>query len=127
MLRRSCDPLEYGGSIKIAEEFRTSLNTVLEPEGVVITLVGGRPAIGDLTTLGAMPVFGLPDNLGPRLTQLINDRQLVDILIDRAEQSSAAQSAGAHLLAVIGIGSFVEGVLLAVLLQRDADVELLES
>ncbi len=125
VLRRACDPREHGGSMQIAEEFRARLNAILEVEGVTITLVGGRPVVGERAAVGSMPVFGLPDDLASRLTRLIDDRELVDILVDRAEQSSAAQSAGAHLLAVIGIGSFVEGVLLAVLLRRDENVALL--
>lgn len=125
VLQRSCDPLEYGASTEVAEEFRDALNAALEPEGVSISLIGGRPTIASINGISNMPVFALPGNLAARLGRLINDRQLVDILVDRAEQSSAAQSAGAHLLAVIGIGSFVEGVLLAVLLQRDPNVVLL--
>jgi hypothetical protein len=125
VLRRACDPREHDGSADVAEAYRAELNTVLKPEGLVITRVGGRPVLGQLGTADSMPVFGLPDDLSSRLARLIDDPQLLAILVDRADQSSAAQSAGAHLLAVIGIGSFVEGVLLAVLLHRDPNIALL--
>ncbi|MGB8995527.1 MAG: hypothetical protein WCC65_09490, partial [Pseudonocardiaceae bacterium] len=62
-----------------------------------------------------------------RLHRLLDEPELADLLVDRAEQSRAAQSAGAYLLAVIGIGSFVEGVLLGVLLNRDPEVELINQ
>lgn len=127
VLRRACDPLEHDGSTAVAEEFRTALNTVLKAEGLTITLIGGRPVLGQLGATGAPPAYGLPDGLPERLHRLLDEPELADLLVDRAEQSRAAQSAGAYLLAVIGIGSFVEGVLLGVLLNRDPEVELINQ
>ena len=125
VLLRACDPLEYDGGQPIAEWFRMRLNATLEPEGVAITYVAGRPIIGEIRAgLAAAPVFGMPENLESRLTDLINDRELVELLVDRAEQSRMAEAAGAHLLALFGIGSLVEGVLLAILHQRDPALEL---
>lgn len=126
VLRRTCDPLEHDGSTAVAEEFRATLNLVLEPEGMTISLVGGRPVAGKIGAPGELPVYGLPDDLSERLHHLLDEPGLAALLVNRAEQSLAAQSAGAHLLAVIGIGSFVEGVLLGVLLHRDPNVELFD-
>jgi hypothetical protein len=120
LLRRACDPLEYDGSRAVAECFRDHLNKTIEPEGLAITLVGGRPVVGEIGMgVGATPVFGVPENLEARLAGLIGDPAMVRLLVDRAEQSRMADAAGAHLLALVGIGSLVEGMLLAVLLQRD--------
>ncbi len=125
LLRRACDPLEHDGSWPVAESFRTALNATLEPEGVAITYVGGRPVVGDVGSgLGAVPVFGMPDDLQARLTRLLDDADMIALLVDRAEQSHMAQGSGAHLLALFGIGSLVEGLLLAVLLHRDPALEL---
>lgn len=109
VLRRTCDPLEHDGSTAVAEKFRATLNLVLEPEGMTISLVGGRPVAGKIGAPGELPVYGLPDDLSERLHHLLDEPGLAALLVNRAEQSLAAQSAGAHLLAVIGIGSFVEG------------------
>lgn len=125
VLRRACDPLEHDGSTAVAEQFRQALNEVLEAEHLTITFVGGRPVLGQIDATTATPSYGPPDGLSERLHRLLGEQELADLLVDRAEQSRAAQSAGAHLLAVIGIGSFVEGLLLGVLLHRDPDVELL--
>ncbi len=126
VLRRACDPLEHDGSTEVAESFRATLNAVLESERLVISLVGGRPVVGEIGRPGGAPTYGLPDNLEERLRHLLGEDDLAALLVDRAEQTLAAQSAGAHLLAVIGIGSFAEGVLLGVLLHRDPQVKLLD-
>lgn len=87
--------------------------------------MGGRPVLGELGSgLAAVPVFSRPEDLQSRLTRLLDDKNMVTLLVDRAEQSHRAQESGAHLLALFGIGSLVEGLLLAVLLRRDPDLVL---
>jgi len=116
---RVCDPLEYDGGMPVAETFRNAVNSVLEPERLVVTFVGARPVVGEAGgAFGGTPVFGAPDDLDARLRRLIGDPEVIEILVDRAEQSRLAQAAGAHLLALFGIGSLVEGLVLAVLLER---------
>lgn len=128
VLCRASDPLEYDGSRPVAESFRTALNTALEPEQLAITYVGGRPVVAEVgADLGGAPVFGMPDDLEARLTRLIDDSRMIALLVDRAEQSRMAQTSGAHLLALFGIGSLVEGLLLAILLHRDPALELRNS
>ena len=125
VLRRACDPVEYDGGQPVAEWFCTRLNKTLEPEGLAIAYVGGRPVVGEIEAgLDTAPVFGMPDNLRTRLAGLIDDPEMIDLLVDRAEQSRMAEAAGAHLLALFGIGSFVEGALMAVLLHREPTLEL---
>jgi hypothetical protein len=94
LLRRACDPLEYDGSRAVAEWFRDHLNKTIEPEGLAITLVGGRPVVGEIGMgVGATPVFGVPENLEARLAGLIGDPAMVRLLVDRAEQSRMADAA----------------------------------
>jgi hypothetical protein len=128
VLCRACDPLEHDGSRAVAEAFRAALNEVLEPEQLTIATVSGRPVLGrTVGDLGTAPVFGRPDDLQARLTRLLDDPAMVALLVDRAEQSHRAQQSGAHLLALFGIGSLVEGLLLAVLLHRDPALELRDT
>ena len=87
LLRRTCDPLEYDGGRLVAEWFRARLNEVIEPESLAITLVGGRPVVGEIGIgLGAPLMFGVPENLEARLAGLIDDVVMVELLVDRAEQ-----------------------------------------
>jgi hypothetical protein len=125
VLCRAADPLEYDGSRPVAESFRTALNMVLESEELAITYVGGRPVVGAIGVgLDGAVTFEMPDDLEIRLGRIIDDAEMVTLLVDRAEQSKRAQASGAHLLALLGIGSLVEGLLLAVLLQRDPTLVL---
>lgn len=118
LLCRVCDPLEYGGT-EVAEAFRRELNHILEPERLAVTYVGGRPVLGELLPDADGPVFTAPDNLAQRLGRIVADQQVVDLLVDRVRQSRLSEDNGAYLLAVFGIGSFVEGLLFSVLTQHE--------
>lgn len=118
LLCRICDPLEHDGGMPVAEAFRTELNRILEPERLVVSYVGGRPVLGELTDDPDQPMFSAPEGLENRLRALLTDPRVVTLLVDRVEQSRRAQASCAHLLALFGIGSFVEGLLLSVLMER---------
>jgi hypothetical protein len=118
LLCRVCDPLEYDGGKPVAEAFRTELNRILEPERLAVSYVGGRPVLGELTDDPDQPIFSAPEGLEDRLRGLLTDPQVVMLLVDRVDQSRRAQASGAHLLAVFGIGSFIEGLLFSVLMER---------
>lgn len=127
-LCRACDPLEYDDGGATAEAFRSALNAILEPERLAITVVAGRPVIGAIEgSLDGIPIFGPPENLAARLSALVQDEAIIELLVDRADQSRMAQSAGAYLLAIFGIGSFVEGLTLSVLTFREPDLEIRDS
>lgn len=118
LLCRVCDPLEYDGGMQVAQAFRTELNRILEPERLMVSYIGGRPVLGELTDDPDQPMFSAPEGLENRLRALLADHRVVTLLVDRAEQTRKAQAAGAHLLALFGIGSFVEGLLFSVLMER---------
>jgi hypothetical protein len=63
-------------------------------------------------------MLGVPSQLEQRLACLLSDPNVVAVLSDRARQSQASTDTGAHLLAIFGIGSFVEGLLYAILTER---------
>lgn len=117
LLCRLCDPLEYDGGAVVAETYRQQLNDILEPERLAISYHAGRPVLAKLRESDG-PVFTAPPQIEQRLRALIPDRRVADVLIDRIAQSQASSDAGAHLLTLIGIGSFVEGVLYSVLTDR---------
>jgi hypothetical protein len=122
LLCRVCDPREYDGGMPVAETFRTELNRILEPERLAVSYIGGRPVLGELTDDPDQPMFSAPEGLENRLRTLLADPRVVMLLVDRVEQSRRAQASGAHLLALFGIGSFVEGLLFSVLMERYPDL-----
>jgi hypothetical protein len=121
LLCRVCDPLEYDDGKESAEEFRTVLNAVLESEGLVVSSTGGRPVLGTLSSTGN-PVFAAPEDLDRRLHELIEDDNAVTLLMRRVQETLICESNGAHTMAIIGIGSFAEGLLYSLLTERDADI-----
>ena len=122
LLCRVCDPIEYDDGALVADEFRAVVNEKLAPEGLVVTLVGGRPVVGELSAEGTQPRFSEPPELARRIEALIADPKTVEMLTRRVEETRVCESGGAYTMAIIGIGSFVEGMLFALLTERDEDI-----
>jgi hypothetical protein len=121
LLCRVCDPIEYDGGAAVAESFGHAINGILAPERMAITYQSGRPVLGRLNG-GQTTMFSVPSQLEQRLANLLSDANVVAVLYDRARQSQASTDTGAHLLAIFGIGSFVEGLLYAVLTERHPEL-----
>ncbi|MGC0421439.1 hypothetical protein [Embleya sp. AB8] len=118
---RLCDAREYDDGMSTANAVRTWLNdTVLKSEQLAVTYVSGFPVLGPLA-LNTTVYTHMPEKLAERLPRLIADPQVVDVLTERARQAEVCMEYGAPLYAVIGIGSFVEGLLFAVLRQHEED------
>lgn len=117
LLCRVCDPIEYDDGMDSADEFRTVLNAKLAAEEIVVSRVGMRPVVGTATANGA--VYSEPDDLDRRLRNLIVDSGSVDLLMRRVHEARLCEDSGAYTMAIIGIGSFVEGVLHSLLTERD--------
>ncbi|WP_229783447.1 hypothetical protein [Pilimelia anulata] len=122
LLCRICDPLEYDGGMEAAEPIAQELNRILRPEAYSVTYVGGRPVLGELSQSSDVPLYGPPPDLHERVRRLSGRSTAVDILLARADEASICQSNGAYALAIIGIGSFVEGLLHVVVTDRDEAV-----
>ncbi|MGW4482785.1 hypothetical protein ACWEOE_03000 [Amycolatopsis sp. NPDC004368] len=121
-LCRVCDPIEYDEGVVIAEEFRAVVNEKLAPEGLVVTVVSGRPVVGRLGPDGKQPTFSEPADFRARLEKLLADPVTIEMLMGRLEETRICESGGAYTMAVIGIGSIVEGLLLQLLLERDEEL-----
>jgi hypothetical protein len=122
LLCRVCDPIEYDDGAASADEFRTVINEKLATEQLIVTLVSGRPVLGTLGSDGHQATFAEPPDLQLRLEALIADRETVEVLMGRIEETRICVSGGAYRMATIGIGTFIEGLLLAILLEHDADL-----
>lgn len=122
LLCRVCDPIEYDEGPVHAEEFRAVINEKLAPEGLVVTVVSGRPVVGRLGADGTQPTFSEPADFRLRLERLLADEVTVDLLMGRLEETRICENGGAYTMAVIGIGSIVEGLLLQLLLERDGEL-----
>lgn len=123
LLCRICDPLEYDAGLTAAEPVADELNRILAPEQLAVSYVSGRPVLGHVGQDDEALQYGQPPDLAARLQRLIADTKVVSVLMDRAEEASICQRGGAFALAIIGLGSFVEGLLHVVITERDEDVQ----
>lgn len=121
-LCRVCDPREYDDGKEVADDFRAALNGILEAEGLVISAVGGRPVLGELGSDGAAH-YSEPEGLEERLRRLVLDEVAAEMLVNRLSEARLCMRSGAHTMTVIGLGSLVEGLLHAVLTERDEKVQ----
>lgn len=122
VLERLCDPVEYDEGARAAEIVRNEVNEVLKPEGLVVSLVSGRPVVAELAADGSATRHAAPSDLERRLSHLVQDQKALEILLARAAETEICESNGAYVFAVIGIGSFIEGLLYSVLIERDIDL-----
>ncbi|MFE2753361.1 hypothetical protein ACFXGA_15330 [Actinosynnema sp. NPDC059335] len=114
-LCRLCDPIEYLEGMAAADDVRRSVNEVLELERLEVSYVGGRPVVGELGSNGTVKVVLHVEDVEQRLRKLIGEEKLVQMLVSRVRESQFAEASGSYLLALFGIGSFVEGLLYSVL------------
>ncbi|GAA3760013.1 hypothetical protein [Salinactinospora qingdaonensis] len=121
LLCRVCDPLEYEDGMASAKDFQQVVNAKLEHEGLAVSYVEGRPVLGEVGADGATPVHSAPPDLERRLRALISDDATAEMQVRRANETQLCEHIGAHTMAIIGIGSLVEGLLLAVLIEHDAE------
>jgi len=124
VLLRIADPREYSGAPNprdILNEVLSRLNRILAPEGLSVKLVDARATITKIPR--TVPeneltkeeyVLTVPDF--PLLTSW--DTTLSDILVSRWKEVSKCVESGAYLAGIILLGSVLEGVLLAIVIQE---------
>ena len=121
-LCRVCHPIEYDDDgPAAAEAIRTEVNRLLEPEGLAISTTGSQPVLAEVNQENAELVFSAPPDIERRVRAMSSDDNMVDLLLSRVTEAQIAEANRAYLLALIGIGSFIEGLLLAVLLEHDKE------
>ncbi|MER6406237.1 hypothetical protein ABT269_22520 [Streptomyces viridosporus] len=119
LLCRICDPLEYDDGLASADLVRQELNTHLAAEHLAVTYVSHRPVLGELSTDGHTTVFTVPDDLEDRIRPLVSSEDFLQQLMARVIETQICEQHGAYGMALIGIGSFTEALLLDVLTHRD--------
>ncbi|MEV8018163.1 hypothetical protein AB0O76_17875 [Streptomyces sp. NPDC086554] len=119
LLCRICDPLEYDDGPSSADLIRQELNSLLAAEGLAVTYVAHRPVMGELSTDGDSTVFSVPEGLEERIRPLVSSDEFLQQLMARVTETQICEQHGAYGMALIGIGSFTEALLLDVLIYRD--------
>lgn len=130
LLQRVVDPREYDGATSEAEALVEHVNELLAPDGFTVGLTRGRPFVRreDLDDDGRLSLAQLAVALASpelRVTvrSLVSDSALADLLVARLDEVEAAHRSGAFVLAVVGTGSFLEGLLDDVVRQCDPEID----
>jgi hypothetical protein len=115
IILRLSSPQEYRGDMTITQEVIGHLNTVLKLEGLEVTLGNGiQPRIRAVQAGAPAPKPKVrPHEPPPNFTKTGVEPKLAEILDGRWKEAQKCINAGAHLSAIVMMGSVLEGVLLS--------------
>jgi hypothetical protein len=118
VILRLADPRAYQQDPEAAQRAVARLNSFLSLEGWRVVLEGARPKVVPVTPAMSTPASPAPAILKTDISTLVRDPQLAMILRHRLDEATTCRESGAHLCAVIMLGSVLEGVLLDFAMQR---------
>ncbi|MGW2406046.1 hypothetical protein ACWCXK_16115 [Streptomyces sp. NPDC001739] len=122
VLLRLADPREYLDEPEQLPAVISAVNAFLIHEGVRLENPGGRPRIVACDPSLAHPGSQGPVELRAVMTDLINDQKMAALLQHRLDEARTCYVNGAHVAAIIMLGSLLEGVLVHVVQERDASL-----
>ncbi len=116
VILRLANPKEYSGNFQTTKEVIERLNKILKLEGLRVELKGYTPELKEMREVEqALDVmdeeFTFP-NLQD-ISLIIEDENFLRILEHRIEEINKCINSGAYLMAIVGMGSLIEGILLA--------------
>lgn len=111
MIRRLADLREYPNAPQLASVATDKLNKLLDGEGQRIDHVRGRPELTEIDPSFAPGAKREPAVLKTDIADVARDPELAELLRQRLDEAQACRVSGAHLSAVIMLGSVLEGVL----------------
>jgi hypothetical protein len=113
VLLRLASPKEYRGDEQATRAVIDHLNQVLQVEGWELVLLGIEPQLRRRQAAATPPKPRAPaPDPCPDFHCLVQDPSLAEILAFRWAEAQRCFGAGAHLAAVVMMGSILEGVLL---------------
>jgi hypothetical protein len=121
VIARLAHPLEYQGDEKRIAGVLASLNRILAPEGLVVTMAGATPYLQEVAGHIISSSTPAKDYTCPDFNNLAQDQDLIVSLQRRWSEAQKCMTAQAYLAAVLLLGSVLEGVLLAIIKRQPAD------
>ncbi|MEV6946951.1 hypothetical protein AB0N07_34320 [Streptomyces sp. NPDC051172] len=122
VLLRLADPREYLDELDVLPTVVTAVNTFLIHEGFRLENPGGRPRLVVCDPAMAHPGQQAPVELKATMAEIICEPRMAALLQRRLDEARTCYANGAHVAAIIMLGSLLEGVLLAVIEERDASL-----
>lgn len=119
VLLRLADPLEYLDEPEQLPTVIAAVNTFLIHEGYRLENPGGRPRIVPCDPALAYPGQHAPTELRAVMNDIIDDPAMAQLLQRRLDEARTCYANGAHVAAIIMLGSLLEGVLLTTVVTRN--------
>src|SRR5690606_6414726 len=120
VLLRLADPREYLDEPDQLPAVISAVNAFLIHEGARLENPGGRPRLVACDPSLAHPGSQGPVELRAAMIDLISDQTMAGLLQHRLDEARTCYANGAHVAAIIMLGSLLEGVLVHVVQERDA-------
>lgn len=111
VIRRLADPREYPKAPQLASVAADKLNDLLAHEGLHIDHVRGRAELTEVDPSFSPSIKKGPVVLKTDISDVVRDPELAALLRRRLEEAQSCRECGAHLSAIIMLGSVLEGVL----------------
>lgn len=122
ILLRLADAREYYEEPHQQAKVLQAVNAFLVHEGLRLENPGGRPRLVACDPSLGHPGEQAPVELKATMDEIILDVRMAQLLQHRLDEARTCFSNGAHVAAVIMLGSLLEGVLLTVIQERDASL-----
>ncbi|MFG2908048.1 hypothetical protein ACGF13_23665 [Kitasatospora sp. NPDC048286] len=119
VLLRLADPREYFEEPGLLTEVVAAVNTFLIHEGFRLENPGGSPRLVPCDPALVHPTHYGSTELKVVMTDLIADEAMAELLQWRLDEARTCYANGAHVAAIIMLGSLMEGVLLQTVVERD--------
>ncbi|MGW2396039.1 hypothetical protein ACWCYY_05750 [Kitasatospora sp. NPDC001664] len=119
VLIRLADPREYLEEPEMLTEVVTFVNSFLIHEGYRLENPGGSPRVVACDPALAHPTHYGATELKVVMSDLVADEAMAALLQWRLDEARTCYANGAHVAAIIMLGSLMEGVLLCTVLERD--------
>ncbi|MGW6901486.1 hypothetical protein ACWGF2_33595 [Streptomyces sp. NPDC054919] len=119
VLLRLGSPLEYLEEPDQLPNVIAAVNTFLVHEGYRLENPGGRPRLMACDPSLGYPGQHAPVELKAVMADIIDDPAMASLLQRRLDEARTCYANGAHVAAIIMLGSLLEGVLLTTVLARN--------
>ncbi|SEP05853.1 hypothetical protein [Actinacidiphila rubida] len=122
VLIRLADAREYLEEPGILPTVVNAVNAFLVHEGFRLENPGGRPRIVVCDPAMAHPGHHASVELKATMAEIIREPRMAALLQRRLDEAQTCYANGAHVAAIIMLGSLLEGVLLTVIEERNASL-----
>ncbi|MEU6922208.1 hypothetical protein [Streptomyces sp. NPDC046631] len=122
VLLRLADAREYLEEPGVLPTVVDAVNTFLVHEGFRLENPGGRPRVVACDPTMAHPGQQASVELKATMAEIIREPRMAALLQRRLDEAHTCYANGAHVAAIIMLGSLLEGVLLTVIEERDASL-----